>query len=41
MRGNKSSKSDLKMNAHRKGERGRPKKRWLDTIENDIKALGA
>jgi hypothetical protein len=27
------------MNIEGKRERGRPKKRWLDTIENDMKAV--
>jgi hypothetical protein len=29
----------IKMNIEGKRERGRPKKRWLDTIENDMKAV--
>jgi hypothetical protein len=28
----------MKMNGEGKRGRGRPKKRWLDTIENDMKA---
>jgi len=30
----------LKINVEEKKERGRPKKRWLDTIENDMRAVG-
>jgi hypothetical protein len=30
----------MKMNVRRKSGRRRPKNRWLDTIENDIKAVG-
>jgi len=29
----------MKMNIERKRRRGRPKMRWLDTIENDIRAV--
>jgi hypothetical protein len=28
------------MNVERKIERGRPKKRWLDTIEKDTRTIG-
>jgi hypothetical protein len=31
----------MKMNVEGKSGRGKPKKRWLDTIENDIRAIGA
>jgi hypothetical protein len=30
----------MKMNVEEKRERGRPKDRWLDTIENDMKTDG-
>jgi hypothetical protein len=31
----------MKMNVERKRGRGRPKKRWLEMIKNDMKAIGA
>lgn len=38
-RGNKKkSRVVIKMNVE--GKRGRPKKRWLDTIENDMRSFG-
>jgi hypothetical protein len=30
----------MKINVEGKRERGRPKKKWLDTIENDMRAVG-
>jgi len=30
----------MKTNVDGKRGRGRPKKRWLDTIENDMRAVG-
>jgi hypothetical protein len=30
----------MKMNVEGKSVRGRPKKRWLDTIENNMRAVG-
>jgi hypothetical protein len=29
----------MKINVKGKKERGRPKKKWLDTIENDMRAV--
>jgi hypothetical protein len=30
----------MKINVERKRGRGRPKKRWLNMIENDMRAVG-
>jgi hypothetical protein len=30
----------MKMNVEGKRERGRPKKIWLDTIDNDMRVVG-
>jgi hypothetical protein len=30
----------MQINVEGKRRRGRPKKRWLDTIENEIRAFG-
>jgi hypothetical protein len=37
---NKTCKVIIKIKVEGKKERGRPKKRWLDMIENDMRAVG-